>query len=133
MQKFKGDFLSVRTPKTTDGILPKIVDGKQQYKTTSLPMTAKKHLERINKKLPDHLKMTWEVMRNEPVAVIASKEIKESPKRSLFSSNQVNEVIDKNKENFSQEGCNCRSTGCLKFYCHCLRAGKTAGIVDPHS
>ncbi len=78
MQKFKGDFLSVRTPKTTDGVLPKIVDGKQQYKTTSLPLTAKKHLERMNKKLPDHLKMTWEVMRNEPV--IQQLEIKQATK-----------------------------------------------------
>jgi hypothetical protein len=54
---FKGDYLRVLSPKTTNGINLKLdEDDRVEYKETFLPLTAKKALEEQNKKLPDHLK-----------------------------------------------------------------------------
>jgi hypothetical protein len=48
---FKGPYLRVTTPKTTNGIMPLIENGVPQYEETFLPLTAKKHLERKNVRL----------------------------------------------------------------------------------
>lgn len=45
---FKGPYLRVTTPKTTNGVIPLIENGTPQYEETFLPLTAKKHLERKN-------------------------------------------------------------------------------------
>lgn len=60
-----GSYLRVLTPRTSNGVNPIIVDGQVQYKETSLPMAAKRHLEEQNRKLPDHLKKIIEVVYNE--------------------------------------------------------------------
>lgn len=48
---FKGKYLRVTTPVTTNGILPLIINGVPQYEETFLPLTAKKDLEKRNKHL----------------------------------------------------------------------------------
>ena len=50
---------------------------------------------------------------------------KNNPKRLSFFPSQGKENANRANESDPQEGCNCRSTGCLKFYCQCLRSGKT--------
>lgn len=46
----------VKVPRTTNGINPLIVGGVPVYKEVVLPMAAKAPLEKINEKLPEHLK-----------------------------------------------------------------------------
>lgn len=48
---FTGPYLRVTTPKTTNGIIPLIINGKPQYQESFLPLTAKKSLEAKNKRL----------------------------------------------------------------------------------
>lgn len=49
---FKGKYLRVQTPITTNGILQKIgSDGKAEYEETFLPLSAKKELEKKNRHL----------------------------------------------------------------------------------
>jgi hypothetical protein len=59
-------FLKVETPVTSDGI-NLAYDNQQRplFKTTFLPLTARKELERNAAKLPKHLKPTITVMSNE--------------------------------------------------------------------
>lgn len=47
----KEPYLRVITPVTTNGTLPMIVNGQQQFEETFLPLTARKHLERKNARL----------------------------------------------------------------------------------
>lgn len=51
-----GHYLQVLTPQTIDGNVPLMVNGKQQYKESHLPLTARKRLEARNAKRPAHLK-----------------------------------------------------------------------------
>lgn len=51
MSFFKGKYLRVTTPITTNGTLPLIINGQQQYEETHLPVTAMKELEKKNKHL----------------------------------------------------------------------------------
>lgn len=51
---FKGPYLRVTTPITTNGTTPLIVNGQQQFEETHLPITAKKELDKHNA----HLKRT---------------------------------------------------------------------------
>lgn len=51
MSYFKGKYLRVTTPVTTNGILPLIVNGVPQYEETHLPLTAQKELEKKNQHL----------------------------------------------------------------------------------
>lgn len=55
---FKGDYLRVVSPVTEDGNRPKIdpETGRQVYKETALPITARKVLDTQNRSLPAHLK-----------------------------------------------------------------------------
>lgn len=53
---FPKGTLRVVSPVTVDGNRPKIVDGKQVYKETYLPKTAKRALDNQNKRLPEHLR-----------------------------------------------------------------------------
>lgn len=48
---FKGAYLRVITPKTTNGTLPLILNGEVQNKEAFLPLTAKKQLEKKNVRL----------------------------------------------------------------------------------
>lgn len=63
---FKGKYLRVTTPVTSNGILPLIIDGKPQYEETFLPLSAQKDLEKKNKNLDrtnnGHLKAKIEVV-----------------------------------------------------------------------
>lgn len=48
---FTGSYLRVTTPVTTNGVIPKIVNGQQAYKETFLPLSAKKAMEKKNARL----------------------------------------------------------------------------------
>lgn len=48
---FTGPHLRVITPITTNGMIPKIIDGEVQYKTTFLPLSAKRQMESKNNRL----------------------------------------------------------------------------------
>lgn len=57
MSNFKGDYLRVLTPITTNGTVPAIgLDGRPMYKESHLDLRAQKHLEKKNKRLPVHLR-----------------------------------------------------------------------------
>lgn len=56
MSYFKGEYLRVKSPVTTNGITPKMVNGQMVYKEDHLPVTARKILEKKNLKLPEHLR-----------------------------------------------------------------------------
>ena len=65
---FKGTYLRVSKPRTSNGINPIVdADGKIEFKETFLPLTAKKKLEKINSKLPQHLRMKIETITDEVV------------------------------------------------------------------
>lgn len=63
---FKGDYLRVLTPITSDGVQLAVVDGQVQYREDHLPLTARKTLERKNAKLPESLRKKIEVVSNAP-------------------------------------------------------------------
>lgn len=65
---FGNTYLRVLTPITTNGVNPRISDGQVEYRETYLPYTAKRHLDELNMKLPDHLKKQIEVIGKEPEA-----------------------------------------------------------------
>lgn len=48
MSNFKGKYLRVTTPVTTNGTTPLLINGVQQTEETHLPVTAKKDLEKHN-------------------------------------------------------------------------------------
>lgn len=54
MSFFKGKYLRVTTPITTNGTTPLLINGVQQTEETHLPITAMKDLEKHN----NHLKKT---------------------------------------------------------------------------
>lgn len=62
---FNSSYLRVITPVTEDGNRPKILNGRQVYKETALPISAKKHLIEQNRSLPAHLKKIIEVVTND--------------------------------------------------------------------
>lgn len=73
---FKGDYLRVVSPVTEDGNRP-LIDpetGKQVWKETALPVTARKALEDQNKRLPNHLKKKIEYVSTQEERPIANKE-----------------------------------------------------------
>lgn len=75
---FKGTYLRVLKPRTTNGVNVKIGDdGRMEYKEVHLPLTAKKNLEIRNAKKPDHLKMKIEVVGGE----LHSYQDAEAPRR----------------------------------------------------
>lgn len=73
---FKGDYLRVLTPKTSDGVSP-LVDGEGriQYREDHLPLSAKKMLDKKNEKLTPVLRKKIEVVSN-----TVSRPVKTSPK-----------------------------------------------------
>lgn len=72
---FKGDYLRVRTPITTDGQILKLdSNGQVQYREDQFDIAARKMLEAKNAKLPESLRRQIEV-------VSASQPIK--PKRAV--------------------------------------------------
>lgn len=48
---FTGPYLRVTTPKTTNGIVPKMNNGQQEVTETFLPLSARKQLESKNRRL----------------------------------------------------------------------------------
>lgn len=59
--------LLVTSVQTEDGLRPKLDEkGQQMYKETQLPLTAKRHMEKRNALLPNHLKMKIEVVEPTP-------------------------------------------------------------------
>ena len=60
---FKGDYLRVLSPRTSDGANP-IMDenDKRMWKETFMPVSARSHLELQNKYLPDILKKKIELV-----------------------------------------------------------------------
>lgn len=77
MSLFKGSYLRVLSPKTTDGRTPMLDnEGRIVYAETPLPVTAKRDLELQNKDLPDILKKKIELVTvtstNEGVTNVAT-------------------------------------------------------------
>lgn len=71
MQFFTQGYLRVTSPMTIDGTHPKYDEqGRIMYKETELPLTAKKHIDRQNSRLPDHLKKKIEVIGPDGPAAI---------------------------------------------------------------
>lgn len=62
---FKGNYLRVSTPRTTDGVTPEMKDGRLVYKEDFLPLSALKDLNEQNLKLPEILKKKIEEVRND--------------------------------------------------------------------
>jgi hypothetical protein len=62
---FKGNYLRVLTPRTTDGVTPQMENGRLVYKEDFLPLSARPHLETQNAKLPEILKKKIEVVTND--------------------------------------------------------------------
>lgn len=56
MSHFKGNYLRVLSPVTSDGQIPVMQNGQAKYKESHMAYGAAKYLESINKKLPAHLK-----------------------------------------------------------------------------
>lgn len=71
---FNSSYLRVVTPVTEDGNRPKLFNGQQVYKETALPLSAKKHLEEQNRKLPAHLKKIIEVVSSDEDRLIVTKQ-----------------------------------------------------------
>lgn len=66
MSLFKGSYLRVLTPCTTDGTSPMMdEDGRIVKKETFLPVSAKRDLDIQNKYLPDILKKTIQLVTEE--------------------------------------------------------------------
>lgn len=72
---FKGDYLRVQTPITSDGVLPVVENERIKYREDHLPLTAKKMLEQKNQRLPAGLRKRIEVVSSTVKPVI-----KTSPK-----------------------------------------------------
>jgi len=74
---FTGSYLRVITPKTTNGIIPQIIDGEAQYNETFLPLSARKQLEAKNRRLLrngfKHLAMEIEVVGEIIPSVVIKK------------------------------------------------------------
>lgn len=65
----KPQYLEVKTPKTTDGITLAYDANRQPiFKTTNLPLGARKRLEQKNTRLPTHLRHIITVKTNQPAA-----------------------------------------------------------------
>jgi len=69
---FSGTYLRITTTETTNGMIPKIVNGKAVTKETFLPYTAKKAMDkkaaRLKKNGFAHLAPIIEVVGDEPIS-----------------------------------------------------------------
>ena len=66
--QFRGSYLRVLTPRTSDGITPLLVNGSLVYKEDFLALSAKKYMEEQNSHLPDILKKKIEVIGSQESA-----------------------------------------------------------------
>lgn len=80
MSNFKGSYLRVLTPLTSDGVSPVVQNDRIQYREDHLPLSAKKMLEKKNEKLPSGLRKKIEVVSQDvrPAAIKASKPVAQS-------------------------------------------------------
>lgn len=86
MSNFKGDYLRVLTPLTTNGSnIRHNADGQVMYKESHLPITAQKQLEKKNKKRPVHLRHKIELVSagfsTQNIEALQSKRIEELEKQ----------------------------------------------------
>lgn len=64
---FKNNYLRILKPRTVDGnALEYNSDKTPVYKETTAPVTARRAFENRNRILPDHLKMTIELVSTSP-------------------------------------------------------------------
>lgn len=56
MSNFKGEYLRILTPRTTDGVNLKYINGQPVFKESHAPLSALKSFQRENVGLKDHLK-----------------------------------------------------------------------------
>lgn len=82
---FKGGTIRVVSPKTEDGNRPKIdpVTKQVEYREDFFPASAKKVFEEQNKKLPQHLQKTIELLDGDYVA----------PKQEAVGQSEVSEPL----------------------------------------
>lgn len=64
MSQFKGDYLRVQTPITSDGVSPVVENDRIKYREDHLPITARKMLEQKNGRLPTGLRKKIELVSN---------------------------------------------------------------------
>lgn len=81
---FTGPYLRVTTPKTTNGIIPKMTNGQQEVSETFLPLTARKQLESKNRRLQKngfhHLVAEIEVVGDAPNTSVTPEPVKRKTK-----------------------------------------------------
>lgn len=73
MSNFKGNYLRVLTPRTIDGVTPRMDGDRLIFKEDHLPMSAKPFLEEQNKNLPEILKKRIEIVSDETVTKTKQK------------------------------------------------------------
>ena len=71
---FKGDYLRVLTPVTSDGVSLVTVNDRIKYREDHLPLSAQKMLEKKNEKLPTSLRKKIEVVSDHVKPVIAQSQ-----------------------------------------------------------
>ena len=69
MTFMQGTYLRILTPETINGVYPKMgPDGRQLFKETHLPLSARPFMVQLNKRLPEALKKKIEVVDSAPVS-----------------------------------------------------------------
>lgn len=109
MSFFKGNYLRVLTPQTIDGInLAYDKQNRPILKETHLPVTALKHLERKNEKLPIQLRKKIELVdvesfveRPAPAKGVSAPEEKVSTKPKGGSKKPTKSETDDTQSNSS--------------------------------
>lgn len=94
MSLFKGNYLRVLTPVTVDGINLAYRDNKPIFKETHLPVTALRHLERKNKRLPNQLKMQIQEIDN----TVVQRPLPEDPDIVKLSTAQLSQLMARVKQ-----------------------------------
>lgn len=95
-------YLRVKTPVTTDGVNTKIENDRAVYKTTHLPISAKKFLDIENANLPDHLKHKIEVIDENSKPIIPAEKIVRQPEAAVQVATASAEEEDDEKEELAK-------------------------------
>ena len=92
MFQLSGNYLEIKTPVTTNGIIPKIENGRVVYKTTYAPLKARKAFQRVYNKYPEALRP---IMKNVTVDEIPEEHL---PDLLKLSSLQQNDEPEDNED-----------------------------------
>lgn len=92
MSNFKGAYLRIETPRTTDGINLKYENGHVAYKETHVPLTALKQFEKENIGRPEHLK--HRITKVDPDTFQPSQIVRTPVSPAPIAHEEVEEVIE---------------------------------------